>query len=209
MGAVTTSAAAAPTLSCGLTFLPEVAPPIASIAEKHPACRKHVQSIVQNRIVFIMLGEQCLFVACREVISGRVLGRDGGRISLILQGFSLPTCVYQAGSAGGFPGELAWRIYRAMDRWTGGRNVEAPPAGWGGRGFSIRSSVLPSSIFTEPYTPPRRSRGFRGRWGPGRGCGRRIFCRTGGRRRWWCCGTPLWPGAIRSPWCRRRGRAVR
>ena len=51
--------------------------------------------------------EQCLFVACREVISGRVLGREGGRIPLILQGFSEKWCVYQAGAGADFRRESA------------------------------------------------------------------------------------------------------
>ena len=53
------------------------------------------------------------------------------RIPLILQGFSEKWCVYQAGAAGGFPGESAWRIYRVTGHWAESRSPTRR-VGWTG-----------------------------------------------------------------------------
>ena len=99
------------------------------------------------------------FVACRDVISGRVLGREGGRIPLILRGFSEKWCVYQAGAAVEFPGESAWRIYRVMGQRAESRSPARrgryPRPGPQGRlNLETTDDADASRLFTVTLPPP-------------------------------------------------------
>ena len=79
-------------------------------------------------------------VVCRDVISGRVLGLEGGVILLILQGFSEKWCVYQAGAAVDFRRGRRWisggsRPGGYNGSWPlGGESMPRPPVGAGGAG---------------------------------------------------------------------------
>ena len=75
-------------------------------------------------VIFILSSEQYLFVACREVISGRVLGVEGGRFSLIWQGFFPPGVRISGGSGGWFSGRADLADITGVDAGRqGGRDA--------------------------------------------------------------------------------------